>query len=84
MTREEILETLETGFPESQVAVDDLTGTGDHFQVLIVSESFEGMSSIERHRLVYDTLGKDVGGAIHALSIQAFTPEQWEQNKSRF
>lgn len=60
------------------MAVDDLTGTSDHFQVTIVSDDFEGLSPIERHRKVYAALGPDVGGAIHALSIKAYTPRQWE------
>lgn len=78
---EQIKTTLESQFSESQVAVDDLTGTSDHFQVTIVSDDFEGLSPIERHRKVYAALGPDVGGAIHALSIKAYTPRQWESMK---
>ena len=58
--------------------MDDLTGTSDHFQVTIISDTFEGLSPIERHRKVYEALGSDVGGAIHALSIKAYTNKQWE------
>jgi stress-induced morphogen len=76
-TVDQIKNELETKFSGSQVAVDDLTGTSDHFQVTIVSDLFEGLSLIERHRKVYDALGSDVGGAIHALSIKAYTNNQW-------
>ena len=78
---DQIKETLETKIASSQVAVDDLTGTSDHFQVTIVSDAFEGLSMIERHRKVYDALGSDVGGAIHALSIKAYTNKQWTASK---
>jgi acid stress-induced BolA-like protein IbaG/YrbA len=81
-SREKIAQTLQENIPGAQVAVDDLTGTSDHFQVTIVAESFEGQTPIERHRSVYSALGSDVGGAIHALSIRAFTPAQWEKISS--
>ncbi len=77
-TVDQIKTTLQEKISGSQVAVDDLTGTSDHFQVTVVSDSFEGLSLIERHRKVYDALGSDVGGAIHALSIKAYTNKQWE------
>lgn len=80
-TTEQIKTTLESKFNDSQVAVDDLTGTSDHFQVTIVSDDFEGLSPIERHRKVYAALGSDVGGSIHALSIKAYTPDQWQRMK---
>lgn len=75
---EQIKKTLQKQFEDSQVAVDDLTGTSDHFQVTIVTDDFEGLSPIERHRKVYAALGPDVGGAIHALSIKAYTNVQWK------
>lgn len=77
-----IKQTLESIIDDSQVVVDDLTGTSDHFQVTIVSDVFEGLSPIERHRKVYAALGPDVGGEIHALSIKAYTPGQWEKLKN--
>lgn len=77
-TKEKISQTITQAMADAKVAVDDLTGTSDHFQVLIVSDEFEGMSSIERHRKIYEILGSDVGGAIHALSLQTFTPTQWQ------
>lgn len=78
---EQIKTTLEKQFEDSKVAVDDLTGTSDHFQVTIISDDFEGLSPLERHRKVYAALGPDVGGAIHALSIKAYTNTQWTNMK---
>ena len=54
--------------------VDDLTGGGDHFRAEIVSDSFEGLSRIQQHKLVYDVFGDEIGGPIHALSIKTSTP----------
>lgn len=46
----------------------------------MVSEQFEGMALIQRHRLVNTILEAELKNDIHALSIQAKTPLQWEQN----
>lgn len=77
-SKEKIQQTIVSALPDAQVAVDDLTGTSDHFQVTIVHQGFSGVSSIDRHRQIYDILGQDVGGAIHALSLKTYTPQQWE------
>jgi stress-induced morphogen len=71
----ELKERIETALPGSRVAVEDLTGGGDHFRAEIVSDRFEGLSRIQQHKLVYDVFGSDVGGPIHALSIKTSTPE---------
>lgn len=50
-------------------------GTGEsHFRVLIVSEAFAGKSRVDRHRMVNDILGDDVGRRIHALALSTFAP----------
>ena len=73
-TAEELKERIEAGIPGSEVSVEDLTGGGDHFRAEVVSDRFEGLSRIEQHKLVYDVFGSDVGGPIHALSIETSTP----------
>lgn len=60
------------GTPRVQVAGDD----GTHFEAVVVSEDFEGKSIVDRHRMVYDTLGERMGGEIHALSLRTLTPDQ--------
>ena len=58
-----------------------------HFTVTVVSEKFDKVSVIERHRLVNDALEQEMdtnqGGTIHALSIKAKTPEQWAKLQNR-
>ena len=73
-TAEELKTRIEDAIPGAEVAVEDLTGGGDHFRAEIVSERFEGLSRIDQHKLVYDVFGDDVGGAIHALSLKTSTP----------
>ncbi|KAM7421441.1 hypothetical protein PAMA_015532 [Pampus argenteus] len=55
-------------------------GSESHFRVLVVSSQFEGLSLIQRHRLVNEALKEELSSCVHALAIQAKTPEQWGSN----
>ena len=61
----------------THVAVDDLTGTKDHFQAVVVSPAFASMSRVEQHQAVYRALGELMAGPVHALALQTYTPEKW-------
>lgn len=54
-------------------------GSETHFKVVVVSEQFEGLSPVARHRSVNKALAAQLAGRLHALSIQAFTPAQWTE-----
>jgi stress-induced morphogen len=62
---------LAEAFPDaSELDVEDRTGTGDHFQVSVASDRFDGLSLVEQHRLVYDALAAPLAdGTIHELRI---------------
>lgn len=74
MNAAEVQSLIEAGLPGAtvRVASDDDT----HFEAVIVSSQFEGRRMIQRHQLVYGTLGARMGREIHALSIQALTPAE--------
>lgn len=56
----------------------DTRGTGDHFQARVVWAGFEGKSMVQQHQLVYAPLKEELGsGALHALALRTFTPEEW-------
>lgn len=62
---------LETAFPDGEVAVEDRTGGGDHFQVTVVSSAFDGLSLVEQHKLVNAALADLLAdGSIHELRIR--------------
>ena len=63
---------LEEAFPDaSELAVEDRTGTGDHFQVTIASAEFDGVSLLDQHRRVNDVLAAPLAdGFIHELRIK--------------
>lgn len=52
-------------------------GSETHFRVLVVSAAFEGVPLVGRHRLVNAALAQELQGGVHALAIDALTPEQW-------
>jgi acid stress-induced BolA-like protein IbaG/YrbA len=74
MTPEKIEELIRAGLPGATVRVESDDNT--HFATLVVSAEFNGKRPIARHQLVYKTLGELMGREIHALSINALTPEE--------
>lgn len=75
MSPAEITQHIEAALPGAtvRVASDD----GVHFAALVVAPQFAGLGRLERHQLVYRALGNAVGGAIHALSLDTPTPDEW-------
>lgn len=72
-TPEQVREWIAESFPCQTLKV---TGDGQHFEALIVSDQFAGLNRVERHKLVYRALGERMHGDIHALSMRALTPEE--------
>ncbi|MFU8805725.1 MAG: BolA family protein [Bradymonadaceae bacterium] len=74
-----IEEKIRAAIEDAHIEVLDLTGTKDHYQVLVVSSAFEGKPLIKRHRMIYDALAEEMKGPIHALTLQTYTPDQVEE-----
>ena len=79
MNNDEIEALILAGLPGASVTVSGPDGT--HFETLVISDKFKGKTMVQRHQLVYRALGEKMGRDIHALSIQTFTPEEWESKK---
>lgn len=77
MNPSDISQLIEAGFEHADVQVQSDDNT--HFEALVVASEFEGKRPLARHQLIYKTLGTLMGNEIHALSIRAFTPEEWQQ-----
>ena len=58
-----------------------VAGDGQHFEAVVVSEAFAGKNRVQRHQLVYQTLGDRMRGEIHALSMKTYTPQEWQSQK---
>ena len=57
----------------------EVRGDGAHFEAIIVSPAFAGLSRVKQHQLVYAALGDRMREEIHALSMQTLTPAQWAE-----
>jgi acid stress-induced BolA-like protein IbaG/YrbA len=80
ITPEEIKQTLSQVLPVTLVETQDLTGGGDHWQVVIVSSVFEGKGLLEQHRIVNEALKEPLADQrIHALALKTYSPSQWEK-----
>ena len=79
MQSEDIKQLIENGIPDCLAEIEGDDGT--HFGAIIVSEEFADKSMVQQHQIVYKALGEKMGTDIHALSIQTFTPEEWEAKK---
>jgi BolA protein len=84
-TSDLILQRLSTLEPESCNLEDEsaqhrghagAASGGGHFRLTLVSPKFRNLSTLARHRLVYEAMGELMQREIHALSITALTPEE--------
>jgi acid stress-induced BolA-like protein IbaG/YrbA len=73
VTADSIKTSIEAGIACDTV---DVAGDGQHFEAVIVSDAFRGLSRLARHRLVYAALGDRMRAEIHALSMTTITPDE--------
>lgn len=79
MEPEEIKVLIENGLPGADVQV--MSDDNTHYAALVISGAFAGKRPIARHQLVYQCLGKLMGNEIHAMSIRAYTPDEWREQQ---
>lgn len=57
-------------------------GSESHFKVVLVSQDFEGKSSVKRHQAVYSILAAELQAGVHALALHTYLPSEWEEQIS--
>jgi acid stress-induced BolA-like protein IbaG/YrbA len=77
MNPEQVAQIIETGLAGSKALVKSEDNV--HFEAVVIAAAFAGKRSVQRHQLVYGTLGAAVGNEIHALALQVYTPEEYTQ-----
>lgn len=76
MEPEEIQKILLRKMAGAEVTVQDLTGTRDHFEVVVLWTGFQGKNLIAQHQMVNQALSEALeDGRIHALKIKTFAPK---------
>ena len=81
MNPQDIKSLIEAGIDGSEAIVEGDDGT--HFQAVVISDEFEGLSLVKKHQLVYKTLGDKMKAEIHALSISPLTRAEFEESKKK-
>ncbi|MCS6811586.1 MAG: BolA family protein [Tepidimonas sp.] len=81
MTADQIRSLIAAGLPCDHVEV---SGDGRHWYAVVVSSAFEGKRAIQRHQMVYATLGQRLHtDEVHALSMKTLTPAEWQAQAGR-
>ena len=74
MNPQRVAELIQAGLAGSRATVT--SDDNVHFEAVVIAAAFAGKRPLQRHQLVYATLGDAVGNEIHALALQVFTPEE--------
>lgn len=79
MNKEEIEQLLKDQLGLAEVHV---TSDGSHFQIIAVSDKFDGMSRVKKQQMIYGPLKDHIAdGSMHALSIKTFSEQQWQRER---
>ncbi len=74
LTTTDVQKLLEDHIPNCEAQVTDLTGTSDHFGLVVTSSTFAGLSRIDQHKMVHKALGEHLTTTIHAVDIKIRIP----------
>ena len=80
MNPQQITELIQRGLPGSRATVASEVYV--HFEAVVVAPEFAGLRAVQRHKLVYETLGALMGNEIHALALKVYTPDEYERGRS--
>jgi stress-induced morphogen len=75
MAAEEIERMIREHIPDAVIHITDLAGDGDHYAATVVAESFRGLPRVKQHQRVYEALGGNMGGVLHALQLSTGVPD---------
>jgi len=78
--KEKILESI----PDATVHIANPRQDGKHFEAIVISASFEGVSLVRQHQMVMNALKSSFEDALHAFALKTFTPEKWDANKDQY
>jgi acid stress-induced BolA-like protein IbaG/YrbA len=75
MNPQQVAELIQAGLDGAKATVK--SDDNVHFEAVVVAPAFAGKRAVQRHQMVYATLGAAVGNEIHALALQVFTPDEY-------
>ena len=75
MNPQQVAKLIEAGLAGARALVSSEDNV--HFEAVVIAPAFAGKRPVQRHQLVYSTLGEAVGNEIHALALQVYTPDEY-------
>ena len=69
LTKNEISEMIMVAFPDAVLELEDTAGDSNHYSAKIISKSFNGISKVDQHKMVYKALKGKMGNELHALQL---------------
>ena len=76
MQANDVRALLLAGLENCEVQV---SGEGNHFDILVIGELFAGLRPVQKQQLVYKVVNEQIAdGSIHAVNIRTFTPAEWQ------
>ena len=79
MLENKIKKILENKIKNSKIFIHVMTGNNDHFNLLVISDTFKNLTLIEQHKIIYKALDGLITKEIHALQLKTITLEQWKK-----
>ena len=79
MLENKITKILKNNINNSKIFIHDMTGQNNHFNLIVISDVFEGLTLIKQHKIIYDILGSMITNEIHALQLKTMTWNQWKK-----
>lgn len=74
MAADDIAAMIKAALPDAEVEITDLAGDGDHYAARVTSAAFVGKNRVQQHKMVYEALGGNMGGTLHALQLTTAVP----------
>lgn len=80
MQADEVKQLLQSQLPDCQIEV---SGDGNHFDITVIGEVFEGLNAVKKQQLVYAGLNQQIAdGSVHAVNMKTYTVAEWQQLNS--
>ena len=79
MLENKITKILKNNINTSKIFIHDMTEKNNHFNLIVISDVFEGLTLIKQHKIIYDILGGMITNEIHALQLKTMTWNQWKK-----
>lgn len=84
MMAEDLKGLIESTIPEATAHVREPKDDGMHFEAIVISQVFDGLSLVKQHQMVMKPLKEEFKENVHALGLRTFTPKKWNKVKNEY